>query len=304
MTAAPVVVVANPAAGRGKAGKLIDRVGARLRALGVEHEFQVSESAADLEAKSRAAAERGARIVAVLGGDGSVHFAANGLLGSDAALAVLPAGTGDDFAKAIGPRKLADALTALVAPKIRLIDAVHVATAAGERHYVNIAGAGFDSAVNETANGMRVNLGGTLTYIAAVLATLRRFEPATYRILVDDEPIDAPAMLAVVGNGVSYGGGMHILPGASVTDGLLDVCVVKALSVASFLRAFPRVFRGTHVSHPKVQILRGSVVKMEADREILVYADGERVGPLPATFQVVPQALLAVVDPETRAVRQ
>jgi len=303
--AAPVVVVANPTAGRGKAGRLIGKVDAQLHSLGVAHEIRVSESAEDLEQIARVCADEGAEVVAVLGGDGSVNAVVNGLVesASKAALAVLPAGTGDDFAKAIGPGRLSAAAAMLAHPQIRELDVVRVAAGSTPRHFVNIAGAGFDSEVNETANAMTVKLGGTGTYVAAVLKTLRRFRPAAYRITVDEEERSLEAMLAIVANGISYGGGMRVAPTASMTDGLLDVCIVGALSRGAFLRAFPRVFRGTHVSHPKVTMLRGRTVAIEADRRIQVYADGERVAPLPAVFEVMPGALRAVVVPEAKGVR-
>jgi diacylglycerol kinase (ATP) len=297
-----VVVVANPTAGRGKAGRLIGRVTAELNALGVDHHVRVSESAEDLERLARAAAEDGADIVAVLGGDGSVGAAANGLAGTSTALAVLPAGTGDDFAKAIGPGKLLPATRLLAAPDIRQVDVVQVTAGAQERAYVNIAGAGFDSEVNETANAMSVKLGATGTYVAAVLKTLRRFVPAHYEIEVDDERITTEAMLVVVGNSRSYGGGMRVFPDAAIDDALLEVCIVHALSTSAFLRAFPRVFRGTHISHPKVTMLRGTRVTVEANRRIQVYADGERVGSLPAVFRIRPGALRLVVGPQATVV--
>jgi diacylglycerol kinase (ATP) len=158
-----VVVLANPTAGRGRAGTLIGRVVAQLRALGIEHRVEVSESAEDLERLARSSAEDGAEIVAVLGGDGSVGAAANGLVGTGAALSVLPAGTGDDFAKAIGPAKLDEATRLLAVPNIRAIDLVQVTAGAQRRCVINIAGAGFDSEVNETANAMKIRLGSTGT---------------------------------------------------------------------------------------------------------------------------------------------
>lgn len=298
-----LVVVANPTAGRGRAGKLIGRVDGWLNDLGIDHRIEVSGSAGDLEHLVRTAADDGAEIVAVLGGDGSAGAAANGLLGTRAALAVLPAGTGDDFAKAIGPGKLEAATKLLASPRIRPIDVVQVTAGAQRRCFVNVAGAGFDSEVNEAANAMKLNLGGTGTYLAALVKTLSRFSPARYVIDLDGERLDTEAMLVVVGNSRSYGGGMKVLPGASVTDGQLDVCIVHALSKAAFLRAFPRVFRGTHITHPKVSMLRGTRLHVEANRRIDVHADGERVGPLPAIFEVQPAALRLVVgaDPAVMA---
>jgi diacylglycerol kinase (ATP) len=298
-----VVVVANPAAGHGRSGSLVGKVAGLLGDAGVDHEIRVSTSAEDLRRLARDAGEQGARIVAVLGGDGSVHLAANGLLGTGAALAVLPAGTGDDFAASVASKKLGDAVKLLVEPKIVPIDVVKLSCGPQVDHYVNIAGAGFDSDVNETANGMSVRLGNTGTYIAAVMKTLPEFQPARFVITVDDEQLDLAAMLVVVGNAPAYGGGMRVLPGAIVNDGLLNVCIVTAISRAGFLRAFPRVFRGTHTTHPNVRMLTGTHVRVEADRRVQVYADGERIGPLPAVHELIPAALPVVVGPEAKVVR-
>ena len=298
-----VVVVANPTAGHGRSGSLVGKVERMLHDAGIDHEMRVSTSAEDLLRSARAAGEEGARIVAILGGDGSVHLAANGLLGTGAALAVLPAGTGDDFATSIGAKKLPEAVQLLVDPTIVPIDVVKLTCGAQERHYVNIAGAGFDSDVNETANAMKVRLGNTGTYVAALVRTLPKFRPAGFWITVDDERLELEAMLVVVGNAPAYGGGMRVLPAAIVNDGVLDVCVVTALSKPGFLKAFPRVFRGTHTSHPNVLMLRGTHVHIEADREVQVYADGERIGPLPAVHELIPAALPVVVGPRAKAVR-
>jgi diacylglycerol kinase (ATP) len=298
-----VVVVANPTAGHGRSGSLVGKVAAMLRDAGVSHEMRISTSADELGRVAREAGERGARIVAVLGGDGSVHLVANALLGTGAALAVLPGGTGDDFAASVAAKKLPDAVRLLIEPKIVPIDVVKLSCGAETLHYVNIAGAGFDSDVNETANRMTLRLGNTGTYLAAVLRTLPKFRPARFSIEVDDEHLDLEAMLVVVGNAPAYGGGMRVLPGALVNDGLLDVCVVTALSTSRFLTAFPRVFRGTHTTHPNVMMLQGTNVRVEADRAVQVYADGERIGPLPAVHQLIPAALPVVVGPTAKAVR-
>jgi diacylglycerol kinase (ATP) len=298
-----LVVVANPTAGRGRAGRVIGKVTTGLHTLGVPHEIRISESAEDLERSARSAAEDGAEVVAALGGDGTVSLAANGIFGTGAALAALPAGTGDDFATAIGAGKLDTAIELLANPKTVDLDVAEVTTGATRRRFVNIAGAGFDSEVNETANAMTRRLGGTGTYIAALLKTLSRFSAARFTIDVDGERLELDGMLVEVGSGRSTGGGMKVLPGAWMNDGLLDVCVVEGLSKPAFLRAFPRVYLGTHTTHPKVRMLAGTRIQVEADRRMLVYADGERVGALPAIFQVLPAALPVVVGPGAKGVR-
>ena len=304
MAGAPdLVVVANPAAGHGRAGRMIGKVTTALHRLRLPHEIRVSDSGPDVERLARVAVEGGAKIVAALGGDGTVSLAANGILGTGAALAALPAGTGDDFAKGIGAGKLDTAIELLADPKTVDLDVIEVTAGAVKRNFINIAGAGFDSEVNETANGMTVKLGATGTYVVALLKTLSRFSPASFTIQVDDERMELDAMLVEVGSGRWTGGGMKVLPNAIMNDGLLDVCVVESLSKPAFLRAFPRVFAGSHATHPKVRMRTGSRVQVEANRRVLVYADGELVGSLPAIFEVRPAALPVVVGPDAKGVR-
>jgi diacylglycerol kinase (ATP) len=303
---APLVVLANPTAGRGKAGRVIGKVDRLLHRTSIAHEIRVSESGSDLERLAREAAEAGAPMVAAIGGDGTMSLAANGLLaaGRTATLAAIPSGTADDLARSLGLRSVEAAVRAISEGNVVNMDVVRVTTGAAQRHFVNIAGCGFDSEVNETANAMRVRLGGTGTYVAALIKTLSRFTPAGFRVeLDDDEVVEGPHMLVVVGNSISYGGGMKVTPGASVVDGSLDVCLLASISKPAFLRTFPKVFRGTHVSHPAVRIVRTTRVKVEADRRVMVYADGERVGPAPAVFEVLPAALPVVIGPDARAVR-
>ena len=300
---ASVVVVANPTAGRGKAGRRIGLADTMLRELRVEHETRVAGSSHDMESICRDAAEHGAEIVAVIGGDGTVSCAANGLTGTGAALAVLPAGTGNDFAAAIGARPFRTAVRLLADPKTASVDLARVRAGAVERCFVNIAGAGFDSEVTETANAMTINLGGAGTYVAALVKTLSRFTPARYDLTVDGEAFTLDAMLVVIGSGLSYGGGMKVLPDASLVDGVLDVCIVEALSKGAFLRAFPKVFMGKHADHPNVRMMRATEVTVEANRGVRVYADGEHVGTLPASFEVMPGALEVLVGPNAKGIR-
>ena len=244
-----LVVVANPAAGHGRAGRLIGKVTTALHRLRVPHEIRVSESGPDVERLARVAAEGGAKIVAALGGDGTVSLAANGLLGTGAALAALPAGTGDDFAKGIGAGKLDAAVGLLANPKTVDLDVIEVTAGAVKRNFINIAGAGFDSEVNETANEMTVKLGATGTYVVALLKTLSRFSPASFTIQVDGERMELDAMLVEVGSGRWTGGGMKVLPNAIMNDGLLDVCIVRVALQTRVPQSVPsRVRRLAH--HP------------------------------------------------------
>ncbi len=296
MPKAPVVVVANPAAGRGKAARILPKLRAAMAALGIEHRLEVSGAPDEPERLAREAAEDGTRLVVAMGGDGLVGMIANAVVGTGAALGVIPAGAGNDFARSLGldHRRPLAAIAAFADPGFSRVDVARVETGDDARYFVNIAGAGFDSEVNEAANRMQTRLTGTARYLAAIAKTLRVFEPAEFVISVDGKERKLEAMMVAVGNGRSYGGGMRVCPGASLSDGALEVCVVGKMSRAEFLWAFPKVFRGTHVRHPKVTMLRGSRIEIRADKAALVYADGERVGPVPATFDVLPGALEVV----------
>ena len=303
MATPAMVIVANPTAGHGKAGKVVGKVDHLLHAAGIEHEVVLSESGPDLEARVRRAADDGASVVGCIGGDGTVGLAANGLIGTDATLAIFPSGTADDFAASIGLKGLESAVRAITAGNVARIDTGLVRTQERTRHYVAIASCGFDSEVNEAANAMTVRIGGTGTYVVALVKTLSRFTPAGFTIDLDGEVVRGQHMLVAIGNSISYGGGMKVTPDASLVDGMLDVCMLRAVSKPAFLRAFPRVFRGTHVTHPAVRMARVRRLHIEADRRVMVYADGERVGPGPATIEVVPASLSVFIGPNAKAVR-
>jgi len=295
-----VAVVANPTSGRGKGARIIPKVEELLSSAGVSHTMLLSRNGADPERLAREAASDGATVVAALGGDGHVGNVANGLIASPAALAVIPAGTGNDFARVIGlDRKDPVAAARLLlsdTPATKRIDVVRVRHSEGERYYVNVAGTGFDSAVNEHANQVTV-LKGTLKYIYSTFVTLARFKPGKFRIVIDGDERSVGGMLVAVGNAISYGGGMKVTPDAKLDDGILDLCILGEVPKFEFVKTFPKVFSGKHVTHPSVQMLRGKEIEISADQPFEVYGDGERFGRLPATFTVVPGALAVVVPP-------
>jgi diacylglycerol kinase (ATP) len=284
------VLLGNPAANQGRAAKLIEPVADRLRADGLDVTVIVGSSPSESAELTAKAVADGACAVIALGGDGIVHLAAQAVCGTVVPLAVIPAGTGNDFADALGvpadPMQAADAAArALQEGRTRAVDAVRC----GERWWVNVLGSGFDSAVNEHANGMRWPK-GRRKYDLAILAVLRQFRPIPYRLELDGEVWETEAMLVALGNGVSYGGGLRITPDAVLDDGLLDVTVVGAVSKLELLKVFPRVKKGGHIGHPAVTVKRAREVRLSAPGQV-GYADGERLGELPITATVVPGAL-------------
>lgn len=290
-----VVLVANPTSGSGKGRRLIPPAVAGLRSLGIDHRVVVTEGPDHPERAAREAAEGGAEILVALGGDGLASACANGVLGTATALAVIPAGHGNDFARCLGldVKRPLDALSLLRRGSNRRIDAIRAEGDGWGRHFVCVGGAGFDSETNEYANSLR-RLGGTAKYVVSVFRTLARFRPAEFTLRLDGEERRLEAMMVAVGNASSYGGGMRVCPDALLDDGALDLCVVGALGKLEFAITFPRVFRGTHVRHPAVTVDRGEKLELEASRPFPVYADGEPLGRLPASFTVVPGALEVV----------
>jgi len=271
---------------------MIPRAVATLKGLGIEHHLVITDDGAHPLRASREASAEGVPAIVALGGDGLVGSCAEGLVGTETVLAVVPAGNGNDFAHSLGLHRKRPflALECLREGRVRPVDAVRAEGPGWERHFVCVGGAGFDSEVNAYANRL-TRLHGAPRYVVAVFRTLVRFHPADFTVRVDGEEWRLPAMMVAVANAAQYGGGMKVCPDAVLDDGLIDVCVVGAISKAAFVAVFPKVFRGRHVTHPAVRMLRGQKVEVEAGRAFDVYGDGERLGSLPATFTAVAGAL-------------
>lgn len=287
-----VGLVVNPTAGKNRGAVVGAQVAEGLARAGHEVVDLSGLSAASAADKASAAIADGIDVLAVAGGDGMVHLGVNVCAGTGLPLAIIAAGTGNDFARGLGlplqdPQSAVDIITR---GRTRTIDAVRCESpGAGHRWFAGVLGAGFDALVNERANQWSWPR-GQMRYNLAILRELPVFRPIRYRLEVDGVSHDAEAMLVAIGNGVSYGGGMRVTPEAVLDDGLVDVLVLHRISVPAFLRVFPRVYSGTHVTHPAVEIVRGRDVRLDADG-IVAYADGERFAPLPLELHVVPGAL-------------
>ena len=293
------LLVLNPTAGGGRAGRMAPRVAELLVAHGVEVDQHQTRSLEDARVAACEAA-RDVDAVAAMGGDGTVGACAAGLAdagpGAGAALAVIPAGGGNDAARSLGLPARDPLAAAALLTRLRRRPA-DLATVAG-RGYLNVAGAGFDSEVNRVANQHLGWAGNHPRYVGAVLAQLAVGRTNRFRLVLDGHAQEVTGWLIAVANGPSYGGGMHVAPRASLADGLLDVIVIADIGKLEFLRTFPKVFTGRHIEHPAVAVHRAAKVELDADRPLHVYADGEPAGTLPATFEVRPAALTVLAaDP-------
>ncbi len=284
-------LLVNPTAGKGKHTHLVQAVHERLRADGAEVEVIQGGDGAEAADLATAAVADGYDVLAVMGGDGMVHLALDAVVHSTTRLGIIATGTGNDVARYLGlPRgKPLEAADVILDGVTRTIDVAR----AGADLYVTVLASGFDSLVNERANRARWPR-GQMRYNLATLAELRVFEPLPYTLELDGVRRQLDAMLVAVGNGPSYGGGLRICEGAELDDGLLDVVIIKPISKLELIKVFPRLFRGTHVTHSSYEHHRVSRVSVAAPG-IVAYADGERLGPLPLTVDVLPSALTVCV---------
>ncbi|HYE58792.1 MAG TPA: diacylglycerol kinase family protein [Rhodothermales bacterium] len=301
-------LILNPAARSGRTGRMADAVLAEARRAGLDPTLRLTERPRHAAHLAAEAANSGAEAVVAVGGDGTVHEVAEGLVraGVPVPLGVVPMGTGNDFAKMVGAapggrvRPWREALASLVGASVRAVDVgwVRWEEATGEgggekgeggkgrapssplslrsSPFFNAVGMGFDARVAVEAPRFK-RLGGTLAYLAAIGAVLRKWEAVhlTARTADGTVLIDGPFFLATAGNGVSSGGGFYLTPEARVDDGLLDVCAVDSISVARILTLIPLVMRGRHTREPEAHFARTTALSLELSAPCAIHVDGE-----------------------------
>ena len=290
MNGQEVAVLVSPAAGRGRARAAAADVVAELRRAGLLPRLLPATTGPDAEKQAAEAVALGARGVVAVGGDGTAHAALQTVAGTDVPLAVVPAGTGNDLALALGiPREPVAAARAaardLADGTGRVLDAGRTAG----RWWATVLCCGFDSAVTDRANRLRWPR-GRRRYDVAILAELARLRPRELTLVLDGEARTLPVTLVAVGNTAWYGGGLRVCPDADPADGRFDVTVVGPMSRLELLRSRPRLSSGTHVDSPGVSVHRAVRVELAADG-LTTYADGEPVAPLPVVAECVPGAL-------------
>jgi len=282
-----ITLIVNPAAGGGRAAKVLPKVQERLRALGVEHHTEFTRDLPHAQDLARSAAIAGEPAV-VLSGDGLVGAVAHVLRGHPGAvMGVLPGGRGNDFARVAGIPLDAEESCAVIANGTpRPVDLGDVDGAT----FIGIASLGFDSDANRIANEAPPQLGG-LVYAYGALRALAGWKHASYEVVVDGQARAFSGWSVACANSKAYGGGMYLAPDADLHDGQLDVVFCEATSKARFLRLLPSIFKGEHVKDPRVHVARGAEVRISADRPFTVYADGDPIAELPCTVRAIPDAV-------------
>jgi diacylglycerol kinase (ATP) len=233
-----------------------------------------------------------------------VHEVANGIAGRNGVeIAVIARGTGWDFARSLGlPRNIDRAIDVALAGETRTIDLGRAtyrlwAGGEGQSFFANVASAGMSGAIAQRANDSSKALGGKVSYLWATFAVFARWSSTEIHVTVDGETRHARMHDVIVSNGPYVGGGMKICPEAEPDDGTFDVLLIGDLTKRDLVLTMPKIFRGTHLPHPKAELLRGAQVSVDAADRLPIELDGEQPGTTPARFEIVPQALRVRVPP-------
>jgi diacylglycerol kinase (ATP) len=285
-----LLLLVNPNSGRGRGAQILKRCLEYLDVKNIDREILMEPSFEDLRIKFEARFKQGnVGKVVVIGGDGMVHLAISLLAHSNIPMVLLPAGTGDDFARSLHlplkqPEKILDYV---FSNSPRAVDLAR----ANDRYFAQVLSTGFDSQVNKRAN--ELPLSGRWKYVLALLVELVHFKVLRYKFKIDGSVFTREAVLVAVANGPCYGGGMKIAPGALIDDSLLDLIIVGQVSIFEFLRVFPKVYNGNHIDHRSVEVIKISSVEIDADT--FAFADGEYISLLPVAVAIQPNALLTWV---------
>jgi len=293
------VFLVNPASANGSTGRRWPELARRAAAAGLEGATLFSERQGHLAELAREAALDGAELLVVVGGDGSVNEVANGLagLGRQPEVAIVPRGTGWDFSRTFGiPRKVDDAVHVALEGDVRTIDVGRASYRAWDgsdatTSFANVASAGMSGAIAQRANETTKALGGKASYLWATFAVFSGWEATEIEVAVDGERRAGPMFDVVIANGRFFGGGLEICPEAEPDDGLFDVLTIGDVTKRDLVQTMPKMYRGTHLPHPKAELLRGSSVTVTSETPLPIELDGEQPGTTPVTFEVAAGAL-------------
>lgn len=294
-----IALLLNRKSGLGRTERIAEYVFQKFTEHGIEFEHLEGDSAEDVIIKTIARGNEFGAVVSV-GGDGSAHTAAQVAFATGLPLGIIASGSGDDIARACGlphgrnmeamQASVDHFITAYLASDITAVDSIRATTSDGKQHVVMaVMSAGFDSRVNSNSAKMTY-VTGTVRYVLAMLKTLGNFKPIDYHWKLDGVESKFQAMVVAIGNGSMFGGGMKVCPSAHIKDGEFDILVVNKMRVATLLAVFPKIFSGGHVTHPKVEELRGKSLWLDAPTET-VWGDGEYLGLTPMQLEIMPDSI-------------
>ena len=296
-------VIVNPAAGAGKSGKVWPEIMSMFKGNGMRFEHHLTEAPGHAIELACEAAKQGYEMVVAVGGDGTIHEIVNGLYASgclgDALLGIVSTGTGSDYMRTVGvSRNYQEACRSFMSPKIRAVDLGKIEYNKNgikqERLFVNFAGSGFDAEIARRTQQSKL-LNPLISYLVAALTTLVTYKNKDIILKLDGEESTRKVCTVIMNNGRYGGGGMFTAPLAELSDGIFDVMIVGDISKPDFLVSLPRLYKGTHVTHPKVTMKRAKEIEISSTKKMMLQADGEVLGELPARISVMPLALNIIV---------
>ena len=297
-------LIVNPAAGAGKTARKWPHIMARLQSIDLRFDYDITEAPRHARELAKDAVARGYELVVSVGGDGTINEVVNGLYDTgsiaDVMFGIIGTGTGGDYIRTIGiPRAPLEACQCLKEPRKVTVDVGVVEYLSDDdtvrRLFVNFAGMGFDAEVVKATTQKYKTLNATVSYLAGLLSSLLFYKNKTVTLNVDGEAIQEKVCTVLVSNGKYGGGGMFAAPEADISDGLLDVLIIGDLSKPDLLWSLPRVYRGTHLTHPKVTLKKVREIEIRSGDSVSLQADGELLGGLPARFYVLPSLLNVVL---------
>jgi YegS/Rv2252/BmrU family lipid kinase len=297
-------LIVNPTAGAGKTAKKWPHIKELLQGLGLDFEYALTEAPGHAVELASSAARKGCKLIISVGGDGTINEVVNGLNDAnclkDVMLGIISTGTGADYIRTLGiPRAHDEACRLFVKPKTRIVDlgVVEFMRNNGKikRLFVNFAGLGFDAETVKATTQTYKAMGAMASYLMALLATLVFYQNKEVSIIAEGVIEQRKIVTILMGNGKYAGGSMMTTPNADPSDGLFDVLIVDDMTKLDLLRSLPRLYKGTHLTHPKVFVKRVKEIEIRPRLKMSLQVDGDLIGEAPARFYVLPAALNVVV---------
>ena len=296
--------IINPAAGAGKTAHRWPRIMELLKSIGLRFEHDWTEAPGHAVELAREAAQKGFEQIVSVGGDGTINEVINGLYAngniSDIMLGIISTGTGGDYARTVGVRRPYEEMCqCFLNPKKLTVDLGVVEYMSNgnkvKRLFANFAGMGFDAEIVRRTTRQFKSMGSTASYLMGLLTTLMFYRNKEVTLVIDGEVVDRDVCTVIMNNGKYGGGGMLTAPGADLTDGYLDVLIIGDMSKPDLLWSLPRIYKGTHLTHPKVELRKAKEIEIHTEEPLSLQADGELLGQVPARFSILPLSLNVVV---------
>ncbi|MFO7928707.1 MAG: diacylglycerol kinase family lipid kinase [Candidatus Humimicrobiaceae bacterium] len=282
------LIIINPVAARGLPLKAKTSIEKQLKENNINYKLHISKSSQDIVLTVKKNLNNFNNFIGV-GGDGTIHYIANALAGTEKNLGVIPMGSGNDISSNLGiPRDIKKSISIIKKSNIKKMD---LGIINQKYYYLGVAGTGFDSEVNDLANNTKLPIKGSSKYTYAVYAKLITFRSKEFSLSYNKKNNKVHAMMVAITNLPCYGGGMRVTPESDPFDGNFDICIIKRMNKFHFVKIFPTVFEGKHILDPHVEIFRSRKIKITCNYNFSVFADGEYICKLPATFELIPKSV-------------